>query len=143
MTALPPVAELLPHSPPMILLDEVVEADGRRAVCRVRVRGDSPFAEGGKVPAVVAIEYMAQAVSAYAGLQARARGAPPRIGYLLGTRELTLEVDAFDVGDELVVEAVYVWGDETLGAFDCTVRRAGQTVAAATLNVHQGEEPTP
>jgi predicted hotdog family 3-hydroxylacyl-ACP dehydratase len=127
----------------MVLLDEVVEADGPRVLCRVTIRPDAPFAEAGRVPGVIALEYMAQAIGVYAGLRARGRGRPPRIGYLLGTRELTLEVDAFDAGDVLLVEASHVWGDEQLGSFDCAVRRAGATVAAATINVYQGEEPPP
>jgi predicted hotdog family 3-hydroxylacyl-ACP dehydratase len=139
----PPVAELLPHSPPMILVDELVLVEGPRTVCRVTLRPDSPFAEGGRVPAAAAIEYMAQTVGVYAGLRARGHGEPPRIGYLLGTRDMTLELDSFAVGDELLVEAVHVWGDEALGSFDCAVRRGGETVAVATLNVYQGAEPPP
>src|SRR5438552_53932 len=135
----PPLAELLPHSPPMILLDTVVDRDERSIACAVRVRPDMPFARDGHVPALLAIEYMAQAVAAYAGLLARDEGRPIRIGYLLGTRELTLDVERFDVGDELIVRARHVWGDATLGTFDCDIDRAGTRSAAATLNVYAGK----
>ena len=60
---------------------------------------------------------MAQTVGAYAGCARAGPGSPSSIGYLLGTRELSLGVDAFDVGDELVIEARHVWGDEQLGSF--------------------------
>lgn len=136
--ALPPVAELLPHSGAMVLLDALVEADDRHVVCAVRIREDSTFCEGGRVPAVVAIEYMAQAIGAYAGMKARGRGEPPRIGYLLGTRELVLHVDAFLPGDELRVTATHEWGEDQLGVFQCTVTRGGQVAATAALNVYQG-----
>ncbi len=137
---LPPIAELLPHAGPMVLLDALVEAGDGRVVARVTLRPASLFVEDGKVPAIVAIEYMAQAIGAYAGLRARAAGGAPRIGYLLGTRDMSLEVDAFSVGDELTVEAQHVWGDEQLGSFRCEVRRGGRALASALVNVYEGNE---
>ena len=137
---LPPVTELLPHAGSMILIDEVLEASAGRIVARVTLRPTSLFVEGDRVPALVAIEYMAQTIAAYAGLRARAAGGPPRIGFLLGTRELALEVDAFAVGDELTIEARHVWGDEQIGSFQCAVLRAGRTLASALVNVYEGDE---
>jgi predicted hotdog family 3-hydroxylacyl-ACP dehydratase len=129
----------------MVLLDEVTAYDGERVRCRVHIRPDGLFVEGGRVPGVVALEYMAQAIGAYAGLRARAAGQPVRIGYLLGTREMTLEVAHFEVGDELEVVAEHLFGDEQLGSFRCAVSRGGAPVAAATLNVYQaaGTEELP
>lgn len=143
MTAFPPIADLLPHSGAMVLLDEVVEHAEGRIVTRVRLHAASLFAEGGRIPALVAIEYMAQTIGAYAGLRAVAAGQPVRIGYLLGTRDLSLGLDAFDAGDELVVEARHVWGDEQLGSFECVVSRGGRAVASALVNVYQGSEVPP
>ena len=44
------------------------------------------FVEDGQVPAWVGIEYMAQAIAAWAGCRARAAGKPPQLGFLLGSR---------------------------------------------------------
>jgi predicted hotdog family 3-hydroxylacyl-ACP dehydratase len=143
MNAYPPIAELLPHAPPMVLLDEVVDAAEGRIVARVSLRADSLFVEADSVPALVAIEYMAQTIGAYAGLRARETGQPVRMGYLLGTRELSLEVDAFHVGDVLLIEATHVWGDDQLGSFQCTVSRDERSVARALVNVYQGNEVPP
>ena len=68
------------------------------------------------MPAVIGLEYMAQCVAAYAGLTARQGGRPPRIGFLIGCRELRLDVEAFSVGDRLEVEARRVWGENDLEA---------------------------
>jgi len=135
MMTYPPPSSLLPHSGRAILLDEVVEADAERIVCRVLIRADSPFVENGRVPSVVVLEYMAQAIAALAGLQAKASGNEPRVGLLLGTHELTLAADTLGVGDELLVEANRVFGDDSMGSFDCITSRSGTQVAAATLNV--------
>ncbi|MGI5860850.1 MAG: 3-hydroxylacyl-ACP dehydratase [Myxococcales bacterium] len=137
MSQFPPVEELLPHSAPMILVDEVLayEASGVRG--RVKIREDSMFVKDGRVPAVVAIEYMAQAIGLHAGFEARRKGNPVRIGYLLGTREMSLEVDNFEVGDELEIEVERLFGEEQLGSFRCSVSRAGKQVASAVLSVYQ------
>lgn len=135
--------ELLPHADPMILVDEVIEDGPDFVRCRVRIGEASPFFRDGRVPAVVAIEYMAQTIGAYAGLRARSAGLPVRVGYLLGTRELALDTDGFAAGDELIVEAREVWTDPPLAVFACRVERGGLPVATASLNVYQsqGEDP--
>ncbi|HVP66834.1 MAG TPA: 3-hydroxylacyl-ACP dehydratase [Anaeromyxobacteraceae bacterium] len=141
MTSHPPPAELVPHSGRAVLLDEVLEADEQRIRCRVVVRRDSAFLEDGRVPAVVVLEYMAQAIAALAGLLARASGRPPRVGFLLGSREFRLFADAFAVGDEILVEAVRVFGDESIGSFECSATRQGEPVASGTLNVFLASGP--
>lgn len=141
VASLPTPIELLPHRPPMLLLDEVTSWNGDRVECRVVLRDDSPFVEAGRVASTIAVEYMAQCVAAFAGLRGRERGEPVRIGYLVGAREVTFAVDDLRVGDVLRVEASPVWGDETLGNFACAVDREGEAVARGTLNVYQGELP--
>jgi predicted hotdog family 3-hydroxylacyl-ACP dehydratase len=121
----------------MILLDEMVDFAPGRARCAVRLRPDSPFLENGRVRAVVAVEYMAQAVAAYAGMCSHQDGKPPSIGFLLGTRELTLAVDFFQAGDALAVDVEHVFGDDQLGSFRCSVRRGDEIVSEAVLNVYQ------
>lgn len=50
---------------------------------------------------------------------------------------------AGDPGDELLIEARHVFGDEQLGSFDCVVTRAGNPVASALVNVYQGAGAAP
>ena len=140
MTALPRVAELIPHAPPMLLLDELLEAGPGFARCAVRIREDSVFVEEGRVRAVVALEYMGQAAAALAGLKSPEGGGRPVAGLLLGTRELTLRVPCFEVGDALVVDVKEEYRDERLSSFRCSVQRAGETVAEAVLNVRLSQE---
>jgi predicted hotdog family 3-hydroxylacyl-ACP dehydratase len=136
MIAFPAIAEVLPHSAPMILLDEIVAYDGAHIRCRASLRSDSVFVAEGRMRAIVSLEYMAQAVAAFAGMRDRAMGAPPRIGYLIGSREMTLEVDQFEIGDELLVVAEEVWGDERMSSFRCRVTRDGRCVAEASLSFY-------
>jgi predicted hotdog family 3-hydroxylacyl-ACP dehydratase len=138
---LPPVAELVPHGRPMLLLDRVVSYSGDVVTCEVQIRSDSPFMREGGVPAIVGIEYMAQCVAVYAGLSARAKGEPVRIGFLLGSRSVRIEADLFAPGDRLLVEARRVWGEDALGSFACHVRRGTEVLLEGNLTVYQGPIP--
>jgi len=145
--ALPPIEEVVPHRPPMLLIDRVCAHGDDMAVSTVAIHADSPFVVAGPdgqlgVPAVVGIEYMAQTVAAYAGLSARKDKRAPRIGFLLGCRELSLDTDAFAVGEILTIEVRRVFGENDLGSFSCTVTAAdGRTLASGSLTVYQGPLP--
>lgn len=137
MSAIAPIAELVPHAGPMLLLDQVVDRAPGRARCTVQLRADSTFMVEGRVRAVVALEYMAQAAAACAGEQARGAGAPPGHRFLLGTRELRLAVSHLFAGDTLVIDAEQAYDDGQVGSFRCSARRGEQVVAEAVLNVFQ------
>jgi predicted hotdog family 3-hydroxylacyl-ACP dehydratase len=136
-TAIPPIEELVPHARPMILVDRLVSYAPGRAVAEVVLRPDSPFVDEGKVRALVAVEYMAQSVAAYAGMRSRLKGEKPALGFLLGSRDLKLAVDHFRAGDSLRVDLEHVFGDDQLGSFKCRVDRGAETVAEALLSVYQ------
>ena len=136
----PRLADLVPHRAPMLLLDELIDSDDTGATCAVTSRANSMFAEGGSVPAWVALEYCAQCVAVFAGLQAQKRGEPPRLGLLVSAREITLETDTFSPGDRLVVQVRHEFGEVRVGRFECSVTRAGQPVAKASLSVYQPEQ---
>ena len=134
----PPVAELLPHSGAMVLLDAVLAADDDDLCAEVRIRADSMFCDGAAVGSWVGIEYMAQAIAAHAGWLARRRGDPVKVGFLLGSRKYEAAVPAFAVGSVLHVHAHRaLQGDNGLGAFECRIEQQGATVATATVTVYQ------
>lgn len=142
MTSYPPIVELVPHRPPMLLLDRVLSYDGERVVCETVLGPDSPFAEQGEVPAVVGIEYMAQTIAAGAGLSARDKGDQAgRTGFLLGCRNLSIAVDSFQIGDRLTIEARRTWGENQIGSFACKVQRGSEVLVEGALTVYQGPLP--
>ena len=123
----------------MLLLDRVLSYDGERVVCETVLEAGSPFVDQGRVPAVVGIEYMAQAIAAGAGLSARDKGeAAARMGFLLGCRDLAITVDSFRVGDRLTVEARRTWGEKEIGSFACKVLRDDEVLVEGALTVYQG-----
>ena len=142
MSGYPPIEAILPHRAPMILLDQVEEDSPDSIACSVTLHAESPFAEGASVPAVVATEYMAQCVAAFAGLNSFRRGDSIRIGYLIGARTIEFSVDRLPFDRRLLVRAKRTWGDDALGRFDCCVELDGERVVSAVLTVIQGDLET-
>lgn len=132
----PPVAELVPHEPPMLLVEELVEWSESAALVRATIRAGSPFVAGERMPATILLEYMAQAIAVANGMADRLRGrAASEVGLLLGTRELDLQVDELAVGDVLELRVAREFRDDKLARYACTAERAGEQLARATINV--------
>lgn len=136
-----PMAELVPHAGALRLLDSAIEGDQESLVAQVQIREDSLFFDGEGVGAWVGIEYMAQAVAAWAGWRARLTGGEPSIGFLLGSRSFRCHVPRFALGQVLRVQAQRQFqADNGLGQFDCSLSIDGQCVAEAALTVFQPED---
>jgi predicted hotdog family 3-hydroxylacyl-ACP dehydratase len=136
-----PIEQLLPHEPPMLWLDRVLFREGDQIRCSLEIRPEHVFVDDGVVEPVVSIEWMAQTVGALVGIFDRGNDLDIRPGYLIAVPEATFDVEAFSVGDQLVIEAKRVWGDDEIASFECAVARAGQTVAKAQLSVYRRALP--
>ena len=130
-----PVTDYLPHRPPMLLIDHIVEVTGAGAVCRATLHPDCVFAIDGLVHPSAMIEFAAQACAIYVGVTERRDGAPPRLGLLMACREIGFAVDSFAVGDELTIAVTKVFGQHQLAAFTATVARRGAVCATIQLSV--------
>lgn len=135
---IPDIHLLLPHSGPMVLLDRVICADEESLSAEVRIRPDSLFCAKGSVGAWVGLEYMAQAIGAYAGYNARLRGEPIKIGFLLGTRRYECARPLFTVGSLLKVCVKRVLqSDDGLASFDCRIDDEHGQLVSANVTVFQ------
>src|SRR3546814_13023940 len=73
-------AELLPHGPAFVLLDALHDYGDEHASGHVDITPQSLFFEASRgVPCWVGVEYMAQAIGAYAGIVRRQSGQPIEI----------------------------------------------------------------
>lgn len=137
MSTYPDIRELLPHDSPMILLDSVVEVRDAGLTAQVTVTPESLFADKDGVPAWVGLEYMGQAIAAYAGAHARRRGEPVRIGFLVSTRRYQPDCAYFPQGAQLTVSAESIAeSQQGLSVFECSIHGPGIAVSA-NLNVYQ------
>jgi len=133
-----PVAELVPHAGDMILIDEVLAFGTDHIDTRLVVRPGGLFSEAdGSLPASVGIELMAQSVAAFAGCHAREQGLPVELGFLLGTRNFSCNVDRFPAGSTLLIHANRSLQDDNgMCVFECRLEGSGILVEAR-LNVFQ------
>ncbi|MEQ8266977.1 MAG: hypothetical protein RH982_07265 [Parvibaculum sp.] len=139
--ALPDIASLVPHDGTMLLVGRLVEASAVHAVAEVDVSERSTFyREGRGVPAYVGLEYLAQTIAAYDGALRHASGAPPAIGFLLGTRRYKAERPWFAAGETLEVRVDMTFNENGMAAFDGVIRAGGETRVAASINVYRPEE---
>ena len=130
--------DILPHRPPMLLLEDVIAHDADKVTATLTIAEHSRFFAAGKgVPAYVGLEYMAQACGAYAGALGRTAGEEPKIGYLLGTRDFESSVAFFPEGARLSVTALVLYRDAELGSFQCQIAIGDKVVASARLAVFQ------
>jgi predicted hotdog family 3-hydroxylacyl-ACP dehydratase len=132
----PEIAELIVHRPPMLLLDRLVDTTETSVTCEVTLRTDSTFVRQGRARAIVSLEYMAQCVGVFAGYQRFSRSEKPKIGYLVGARDVVLEVDTLEAGDRLLVRAEHLWVCDRAASFKCSVKRETATIATAMLSVY-------
>ena len=138
------VDELVPHRGPMKLLDTIVDygVDWLRA--SVTPWEGARFATATGVPAWVGIEYMAQAASAFGGIEQVQRGEPPTIGLLIGARYYHCMQDSFSFGRPLTVIAKIALRDaEDFAAYDCRIDLAGRDIAVCTLKAYRPRDITP
>jgi len=117
------VEDLVPHRPPMLLIDAIEEVDMEAPRLAASFLGREEWRGNW-----FALEYMAQAAAALSGAMDRAErpSASPRPGLLLGTKRLDLGIAEFVPGRRYVVEAVRECEDGEAAVFSCTVRAAGR-----------------
>lgn len=132
------IERVVPHRGTMRLIDRLLEWDDDHVAVELRVPVEGPFSTDAGMPAWVGVEYMAQAIAAWAGCRARTAGKEPSIGFLLGTRRYTATESHFRAGALLRVEAMCeLLGDNGLGMFGCRILEDGREIATANVSVFE------
>lgn len=133
------IIDVIPHGQPMSLLDSIEDYSENGLVAMVTITEDSLFCESDGVPAWVGVEYMGQAVAAYAGVSARRSNQPVKIGFLVSTRRYESPCSYFPVGTVLAVSVNQITENMTgLQVFDCKI--TGKDIGIqANLNVFMPE----
>lgn len=128
--------DLVPHRPPMLLPDRLIDGDSSQARTQVTIAADCPLLEPGRgLPSWALLEFFAQTAAAIGGLKARETGQPPARGFLLGTRKLACPVSHIPVGTTLILSAQTGFVDDNgMGAYHCATNYAGHEISC-TLTV--------
>ena len=135
------IADLIPHTGQMIFLDRVISFEPSSLSAELVVRDDCLLGDSKTVPSWTGIEYMAQAIAAYAGIQSKQAGEPIKLGFLLGTRRYLTNISCFNVGTRLTITITKIIQDDKLSVFDCKIY--GEDIEiSANLNVFQPSTDT-
>jgi radical SAM protein with 4Fe4S-binding SPASM domain len=95
------VSHIIPHKPPMLLIDRLLEVNERASVSEMTVRADMIFVDtDGRLDEVSYPEIISQAVAAHEGFKRFGSRNPLVEGFLLGIRNLEILGESF-AGDTL------------------------------------------
>jgi predicted hotdog family 3-hydroxylacyl-ACP dehydratase len=88
------LCEMIPHAGAMCLLDGVISWDDNSIVCQSSSHQNpqNPLMKNGKLSAIHAVEYAAQAMAVHGCLLARAKGEQLKPGYLAALKDVRLHV---------------------------------------------------
>lgn len=139
------LTKILPHKPPMILLDRVIKVDLSQKLVEAEFTIDNKKMFFDKsingVSSVCGIEFMAQTIGCYAFYANNSQ--TPKIGFLLGTRLYNNAIDCFQNGETYKVKAVETYCDNEIFAFNCFIYdKLGEEIASAIINVYQSNNKT-
>lgn len=135
------ISPYVPHQRRMCLLDRLLDVGAEHLRADVMPDPTDLFATETGIPGWVGLEWLAQAIAAWAGVQRVTGGAKPAVGFLLGTRRYQCSQSSFAFGDPITVEIFLDFrADNGLGAFrGQLLNDDNQVIATAMLNVFQPE----
>jgi predicted hotdog family 3-hydroxylacyl-ACP dehydratase len=117
--------ELIPHRPPMVLIDEVVEYGPTTIRARRTVREGDPFVTADGLEDAALLEVIAQTIAAGDALYAKSKGGRVIKGYLTGLTGVKVHSRA-GVGDTIEVTADCLKRMDGMGLFDAQASAGGK-----------------
>lgn len=133
------IAPFVPQTGGMCLLERIIDVDNDSLSAEITPSADDIFASDDGIPGWVGLEWLAQAIAAWAGWHGAQRGEPPAPGFLIGTRRFATTRDHFACGETLrVTISLEFRADNGLGHFSGELSSAdGTRLAHGSLTVFQ------
>ncbi|MCP4638977.1 MAG: hypothetical protein GY851_01015 [bacterium] len=132
------IHDLLPHRPPMLMVDRLVSVDTDAAEAVKTFRDGDYGTSDGTVLEPCLIECMAQTVAAMKGYGTRVSGRAPRPGMLVGVDGVDV-VECPSCGEELRTAVRVLTEVGTFSLAEGEVRCGGRVVAAGKLKLYEEE----
>jgi len=112
------VERLVPHRPPMLLIEDVEKVDEQSIETSCTVRDSWPTAKGGCAKSLMLIEVVAQSAAALQGWRERHESAFGKGGLLVGVPSAKLTSDTVPIGTDLRCKLRITHGVPSYLAFD-------------------------
>jgi predicted hotdog family 3-hydroxylacyl-ACP dehydratase len=122
----------------MCLLDGVIEWDDESIVCVSETHRDpgNPLRRAGRLSALDAFEYGAQAAAIHGGLRARAAGTTAPPGYLAALRDAQVQVERLDdIIEPLQVRAHRLFGEGADTVYECEISAGDKLLARGRVTI--------
>ena len=122
----------------MCLLDTVIDWDDDSILCgsETHCDPDNPLRRGGRLSALHALEYGAQAAAVHGGLRARSAGVAAPPCYLAALRDAHLHVARLDeVAGPLKVRARRLFGDSGNTVYECSISAGNVLLAEGRFTI--------
>jgi predicted hotdog family 3-hydroxylacyl-ACP dehydratase len=132
------IRSLIPHSGSMCLLDQVVAWDDVSIFCTSETHraAANPLRRGGRLSALHAFEYGAQAAAVHGGLRAGAAGEKTPPCYLVALRDAHLHVARLDdIESPLEVRAQRLFGDAGNTVYEFEISANQMLLADARITI--------
>ena len=128
----------LAHKFPMLMLDEVLEADDKMALTRSIIKTSNPFIKKDNTLSEFAfIELMAQTVAVQVGfVYDSSDQKAPSVGFLLGLKPFECH-SQLSLNDEVVVTAFLEHSLDNFKIFRCTVKKEEKVIAMGVLKIYE------
>src|SRR3977135_3369481 len=132
------IRTLIPHAGLMCLLDSVLKWDDESIVCTSETHRDraNPLRRDGRLSALHAFEYGAQAAAIHGGLRARSASVATQPYYLAALRDAHLQVIRLDdIDSPLEVRAQRLFGDRGNAIYECHIAAGTALLADGRITI--------
>ena len=132
------IRTLIPHAGRMCLLDRVLTWDDEAILCTSETHRDpgNPLRRDGRLSALHAFEYGAQAAAVHGGLRARSAGVAAPPCYLAALRGAHLQVMRLDdIASPLEVRAHHLFGEAGNAIYECHVSAGDALLAEGRITI--------
>jgi len=136
-----PVEPLIPHRLRMKLIDWVKRATQSGLQAETTVTEAWPLNRDGRVNSIICIELVAQAVSALSTWR-RGKGARPRIGLLVGVKEVVFSCSSIPVMTKLTVQIDELYHVGDYAVFKGKVNSESASFCETVIQVVEPEKET-
>ncbi len=134
------VSRLVPHKPPMLIVDKLIEVNERASVSEMEIAKDTIFiGENGKLDETSYPEIISQAIAAQNGFKNLGNQGGSSEGFLLGIKNLEI-LGSAGAGDRLRVSVYKVAKYGEFGIIKGEIFKEGNLIASGEVKVWQRDK---